>query len=105
MGIAYSILISEVISIVINSCVNTKKLGFGLIRQGRAAYPGLVLSALMAIPVYYIQFTKLRDIFLLPLQIVLGIGIYVILSFATKNSSFMYIQNIIKTAFLKNSSD
>lgn len=100
-AMAYSLLISSVCSQIINTWPNRKLLGYSYIQQLRDIIPNILLSLIMGIFVYPIHFLGLKPIIALIIQIPLGIAVYLIGSVITKNSSFLYLLEIVKLALNK----
>lgn len=97
LAMAYSLLISTILSSIINSFPNKKLLGYSYFEQMRDILPSILLSAIMGIVVYCIQFIGLHDIFTLLIQVPLGVLIYFTGAFLFKFESFIFILNIIKS--------
>ena len=95
IGIAISVLLSTVAYIIINTIQNKRDLGYGMTDQMKAMAPGLLLSVVMAIPVYCIQFLNLSNAVTLILQVFSGAAIYILLSMVFKVDSFMYIVDLL----------
>lgn len=99
---AYSLLISTVTSMIINSWPNKSLLGYSLKEQMSDIFPGILIAFLMGIVVLLIQLLEFPDIVILILQIVLGAVIYIGLSAIFKVESFEYLCNMIKNILQKN---
>lgn len=96
MGIAYSTLVSRFVNMYINSRLNKKLLNYGLLQQLKDCLPGLILAAIMGIPVYCVQFLNLPNIATLVIQVLLGGIIYLLLSVLFRVEDFFFIINTIK---------
>ncbi|ACX76255.1 polysaccharide biosynthesis protein [Fibrobacter succinogenes subsp. succinogenes S85] len=95
MAMAYSLLVTNVISQIINSLPNKKLLAYDYLAQLKDMFPQIALSCIMGGCVYSIQFAGFNDVLTLVLQIVAGIVIYTLLSKLFKIESFDYIFNTI----------
>ena len=95
MAMAYSLLVTSVLSQIINSWPNKKLLGYHYLAQLKDMLPQIVLSCIMGAAIYCVQFAQLNDIATLAIQIVLGMAIYALLSKVFKLESFVYIQNAV----------
>lgn len=97
MAMAYSLLISGLISQVINSWPNRYLLKYSYIDQIKDILPNILMSLIMGVFVYFISYLHLSVLVSLIIQILLGGIIYLILSVLTKNDSFIYLINILKS--------
>ena len=77
MAMAYSLLLSSVLSQIINSWPNRKLLKYGYLEQVRDFAPGILLAVLMGICVHFVEYMSLPMIVTLVIQIVLGAIIYI----------------------------
>lgn len=101
MAMAYSLLVSSVLSQIINSWPNRKLLNYGYLEQLKDILPGIILAVVMGICVYPVQWLGLSDIIILCIQVPLGVIIYIIGSKIFKLESFEYILDMIKPYILK----
>ena len=98
--IAVSLLIGNVLSAFINAFPNRKLLGYSYRQQLADILPPLVLSAGMYGSVWLVSLISLPPFAALCLQIVVGMGAYILLAAITRNKSFLYILQMLK-GFLK----
>ena len=96
MAMAYSLLISGLISQVINSWPNRYLLKYSYIDQIKDILPNIVMALIMGVFVCFINYLNLSVLVSLMIQIILGGIIYLVLSIFTKNDSFIYLINILK---------
>ena len=96
MAMAYSLLISSVLSQIINSWPNRTLLGYGYLEQIKDIFPSLILSVIMGVCVYSISLIGLSDIATLSIQIVMGALIYIVGSKVFKFQEFEYVLAILK---------
>lgn len=99
MAMAYSLLVTSVLSQIINSWPNKQLLGYHYLAQLKDMLPQIFLSCIMGAAIYCINFADLNDLATLTIQIVVGIASYAILSKFFKVESFTYIWNAIAKAF------
>lgn len=97
MAMAYSLLISGLISQVINSWPNRYLLKYSYIDQIKDILPNIVMALIMGVFVYFINYLNLSILVSLILQIVSGGIIYLVLSIFTGNDSFRYLITILKS--------
>ena len=97
MAMAYSLLVSSVISQIINSWPNKKLLNYGYGEQLKDIYPSIVLSLGMGIVIWGISLFKLPIMVTLIIQILSGVIIYILGSIIFKFDSFVYLKRIVKT--------
>lgn len=100
MAMAYSLLLSSVLSQIINSWPNRKLLGYGYLEQVRDFAPGILLAVIMGICVYFVGYLPLPMIITLLIQIVLGATIYIVASAVLKLEEFEYLLSMIRS-FMK----
>lgn len=100
MAMAYSLLLSSVLSQIINSWPNRILLGYGYLEQVRDFAPGILLAVGMGICVYCIGFLPLPIVVTLVIQIIVGAAIYIIVSALMKLEEFEYLLEMVKS-FLK----
>ena len=96
MVMAYSLLLSAFIAMVINSWPNRKLLDYKYENQMKDIMPGVVLAIVMGICVYPIKYIGLNDLFTLLIQIPLGAIIYIGVSKVLKFEAYQYIIDILK---------
>lgn len=97
MAMAYSLLISGLISQIINSWPNRYLLKYSYIDQIKDILPNIVIALIIGGFVYFISYLNLPILVSLVVQILSGGIIYLILSILTKNDSFIYLINILKS--------
>lgn len=100
MAMAYSLLLSSVLSQIINSWPNRKLLGYGYLEQVRDFAPGILLAVVMGICVYFIGFLHLPTIVTLLIQFIAGAALYIGVSAVLKLEEFEYLLGMVKS-FLK----
>ena len=96
MAMAYSLLVSSVLSQIINSWPNRKLLNYGYLEQLKDILPGIMLAVVMGICVYPVQWIGLPDIITLCIQVSLGVIVYICGSKLLKLESFQYVWSMIK---------
>lgn len=100
MAMAYSLIVSGILSQVINSWPNWKLLNYKYIEQLRDILPSIIVATCMGICVYFIGFLSLPTIITLIVQVVVGAAIYIGVSALLKLEEFEYLLGMIKS-FLK----
>lgn len=95
MAMAYSLLVTSVLSQIINSWPNKKLLNYNYLAQLKDMMPQIVLSIVMGAIVYSVQFAGLNDVATLAIQIATGAIIYTLLSKIFKIESFTYISSAV----------
>lgn len=101
MAMAYSLLVTSVLSQIINSWPNKKLMNYSYIEQLKDILPGILLAAFMGGSVYCVNFLHLNNWLTLIIQVPLGAIIYIGLSALFKFESFTYILNMIKPVIRK----
>ncbi len=101
-AMAYSLLVSCVLSQIINSGPNKKLLNYGYLEQLKDILPGILLALGMGICIYFIGYIQIPIVLTLIMQIFVGGLIYVSMSRIMKIDSFDYLWNVMKNIIHKN---
>ncbi|MDT2863444.1 MAG: lipopolysaccharide biosynthesis protein [Anaerovoracaceae bacterium] len=101
MAMAYSLLISSVLSQIINSWPNRKLLRYGYLEQLKDILPGIALAVLMGYCVNLVGLFHLTNIVTLLIQIPLGAVIHIVSSALLHLESFEYMRNLIRPMIKK----
>lgn len=96
MAMAYGMLLSYGLSIIINSWPNRKLLNYGYREQMKDILPEILLAAVMGIVVLLIGKLQTSDLITLILQVMAGAVLYVGGSAVLKLDSFMYLWNALQ---------
>lgn len=94
-------IITSIISTFINSHPNKKLVDYSYMEQITDILPSLFVSVFMGIIVYMMNLLPISSILILIIQILLGIVIYIVLSYAFKLEAFRYIIDSIKLKLKK----
>ncbi len=97
---AYGILVSSLLCLIINAWPNKKLLRYGFLEQLRDICPYLLLGAAMGLPVYLLQFLQMPVFLILIVQVLCGAGIYVTLSVVLKVDIFVYLWTKVRSTVL-----
>lgn len=98
---AYSMLISSVTSQIINTKPNKTELDYGYLEQLKDILPSLLLAMGMGMCVWLVGFIPMPLIIKLLAQVLVGISVYVFMSYILKIKPFMYLLTIIKAKLIK----
>lgn len=101
MAMAYSMLVSTVLSMIINTYPNWKMLKYTLLEQLKDIMPGILLAIFMGACILPINLLHIPTIVILIIQIIMGGVIYIGLSALLKLESFRFLFGIVKTLFDK----
>lgn len=102
MAMGYSLLVSSVLSQIINSWPNKKLLNYPYSEQLKDILPGILLATGMGLIVYAVQFLGLNDIVTLMIQVPLGAAVYIAGSKLFHLESFEYVLGMVKGYLHKN---
>ena len=94
-AMAYSLLITSVLSQIINSWPNRKLLGYKYEQQVMDMLPQIVISVIMGAIVYSVSLLGLNNILTLLIQVPIGAVIYIIGSKLMRIDSFDYCKNLV----------
>ena len=100
-AMAYSLLISTFVSMIINTWPNKKLLDYSFIEQMKDILPSILLAVGMGVVVYFIGLLNLPTLPLLLIQVICGGVIYVAVSAIFKLEPFLYLIGIIKPMIQK----
>ena len=100
-AMAYSLLISTLASMIINSWPNKKLLNYSFLEQMKDILPSILLSVGMGIIVYFIGYLNIPILPLLIIQVGCGGLIYVAGSAIFRLEPFLYLTGIIKPMIQK----
>lgn len=101
MAMAYSLLVTSILSQIINSWPNKRLMNYSYLEQLKDMLPQICLSVFMGAIVFGIQFIGLKSSLTLLIQIPLGILVYISGSKLFHIDSFEYIVNTVKGLFHK----
>lgn len=96
MAMAYSLLLSSVLSQIINSWPNRKLLSYGYLEQLKDILPGIVLAVFMGCCVNLVGMLHLSNAITLLIQIPMGAAIYIGASAALHLESYEYLMGMIR---------
>ena len=94
--LAFSSIICTVIAVTVNSIPNIKLIGYKLIFQLEDILPNLLSAVLMGAAVMYIGRLFENPLLSMIVQVITGMGIYVLISVLIRNQSFYYLLDLIK---------
>lgn len=94
-AMAYSLLISTLASMIINSWPNKKLLDYSFLEQMKDILPSILLAVGMGIVVYFIGYLNISILPLLIMQVVCGGVIYVLGSEILKLEPYVYLKEIV----------
>ena len=96
MAMAYSLLLNNITSQLINAAPNKKLLNYGYLEQLKDLLPSVLLSVFMGGCIFFIQYIGLPDIVTLLIQAILGAAIYIGGSIIFKFDAFYYVWEMVK---------
>jgi len=99
---ALSLLFTSVLAQIINSWPNKKLLGYSYLAQLKDMLPAILLSCVMGLCVFPIQWLNIGDLPVLILQVLAGAVVYIGLSALFKVDTFSYILAIAGKLLHKN---
>lgn len=100
-AMAYSLLVTSVLSQIINSWPNKKLLNYSYLIQIKDMLPQIGISVVMGVIVYLIQLFSFAPILTLIVQIIVGSVVYILLSKILHIDSYTYVMNTITNIFKK----
>lgn len=100
-AMAYSLLISTLTSVIINSWPNNKLLKYSFSEQMKDILPSILLALGMGVVMYLIGFLPIPTLPLLLIQVISGGVIYIVGSAVLKLEPYTYLLEIIKPIIQK----
>ena len=97
--LALACVVNTFIASIVNTAPNRKLIGYKYRYQILDLLPNLLTAFIMVVPVALIGYFNLSPILSLCLQIIVGIGIYLLINLIIKNESLYYIFGMAKKIF------
>ncbi len=101
MPMLWTNIITCVISYFLNSYYSGKLLGYSSWMQLRDIAPSYGIAALLALSVYFIKYLPISYWIVLPMQIVIGVTIFMMLCHITKSEEFAEIKGMVVSRISK----
>lgn len=92
---------TSIICFFLNSYFPGKLLGYTSWMQIKDIFPSFVLSMIMAIVVYLLKYLPLSNWFILPIQIAVGLIVFILLCKVSKSEEYKEVINMIKPVLNK----
>ena len=99
-AVALTLPLSAIFTMIVNMQPNKKLLSYGFFEQLKDLFPALFLTGGMSVVVYLVGMLPLANVLLLIVQMVVGGGVYILLSVVLKNESFSYLWKYV-VSFVK----
>jgi O-antigen/teichoic acid export membrane protein len=99
-AIAIGMVFSGLISSFLNAYPNKQLLNYSYFEQLKDIFPSLLISLVMGIVVYLMNFLDIEAWKILLIQIALGSNLYIVLSITFKNESLYYLIDAIKQLYI-----
>ena len=96
MAMAYSLVVSGILSVMINAWPNRKLMGYSYSDQIRDILPSVLLALVMGLAVYTVRFLGLGDFVTLLIQVPLGAALYTVGSRFFCKDNYEYLLSMIK---------
>lgn len=95
-AMAYSMLLTNIASQIINSWPNKKLLNYSYLEQLKDILPSIGLSLLMGAAIYFFQYLPIHPALILIIQFFCGAAFYLLGSHLLKFESYEYVMSIAK---------
>ena len=96
MAMAYSLILSSLLSQLINTWPNRKLLDYRYLEQLKDILPSILLAVFMGCCMWLVNLAHLPDIVTLVIQILIGASVYLGGSALLKLDTFEYLWNVVK---------
>ena len=101
MAMAYSLILSSLLSQLINTWPNRKLLDYRYLEQLKDILPSILLAVFMGCCMWLVNLAHLPDIVTLVIQILIGAAVYLGGSALLKLDTFEYLWNVVKPKIQK----
>ncbi len=101
LAIIVGALVTEIFSTLLNMPINKKIIGYGLKEQFLDLIRPTLFTMVMCISVWAITLFELNITLQLILQILVGTGVYLLISITTKDKTYCYIVSLLKSYIVK----
>ncbi len=98
-AIVISMAVLSVLFTYVNAYPCGKFFGYGFLEQMKDILPNVIMSVIMFVCVYMLNYLQINILFKLIMQCFVGVCIYMLLSILTKNEQFHYIKELVKKYF------
>lgn len=95
--IAWGIVLYNIIALFLNIVPNSKLLNYGIKEQILDILPTLWISIIMGAGMYLVSILNVTPALKLTLEIIVGIGLYMLLSIMFHNETYIYLKSLIRT--------
>lgn len=99
--LAVATVVNSVIATIVNTMPNRKLIGYRYRDQLADLLPNLLITVVMGVVVYFVNYLPMGAFLELVLQIAVGVAVYVLLSLITRNQNLFYLIKAVKRYFLK----
>lgn len=96
LAMAYSMLLSSILGQIINSWPNRRLLNYRYLEQIRDILPGILLSFIMGIIVYFLGYIPFSKITVLVIQVIGGASFYIGFSAIFHLEAFEYLWDVVQ---------
>lgn len=90
-------IVTGFVDFFLNSYYTGRKLGYSSWMQLKDVVPSYGIALIVALSVYFLKFLPLSYWIILPIQIVVGISVFFLISEATQLSEYLEVKGIVKT--------
>lgn len=102
IGLAWALLVGQILSVLMNFPLLKRYLGYEYIQQAADLCIPLVLCLIMAMSVLLVGSLVSSELLKLLVEILVGVVVYVLISIITKNKEFRYVMDIINSIVKRN---
>lgn len=95
--IAWGIVLYNFIAMFINIVPNSKLLNYGIKEQILDIFPPLWISIIMGAGMYLVTIFNVTPTLMLTLEIIVGMGLYMVLCILSHNETYCYLKSLVRT--------
>jgi O-antigen/teichoic acid export membrane protein len=96
IAMAYAGMITGVLCLIINASPNKKLLGYSFVEQIIDIVPYVLMSFVMAVTIWFIQYLPISAFFQIGLQVIFGALVYIMLSVVFRINCYHQILKVLK---------
>lgn len=95
IAIAWGVVFFNFVCLFINLYPSKKYLDYGVFEQVKDIIPTFLCAIMMGFSIYWIQYLPIHLLFILMLQMIMGVLVFGLFCYLSKNESFLYVKSLI----------
>ena len=95
IAIAWGVVFFNFVCLFINLYPSKKYLDYGVFEQVKDIIPTFLCAIMMGFSIYWIQYLPIHLLLILMLQMIMGVLVFGLFCYLSKNESFLYVKSLI----------